>query len=441
LRLLAGVSLAGLVACTDTAANDLFVPDLKPVPTLAVVPTGNALEAALMAHPALTASRASLEAARARIREAESGLLPQIDVGVDAGWSSADIRQPQATGAPVTTASVALRQLLQDGGQTRANIQRSEVELVQAELDFALRGDQLIEELIAAWIARDAANRSLRVIARHIGDFERRRPQIDAASAGGMLTNAEMIEIDAVLNQIETQRLEARISAEHAEATLAAILGAGAVSGPSGRTLATLLAQSGGKEPAKAPPFRRLAIDAGVARIEALQLGAQAAARPSASLQAQLGAPLYKPTAVRGFIGLNVSWNAYDGGATQAQVRAFAAERLAAINSVEALDREIAASDVQYQTLRKGAARRRGLLDERQKLSRQRIEELERLLVAGRSDVGSLAKEIIAGAEAELGIIALDADLRGAQLAAFALRGGACALIEACNLLNPVVQP
>lgn len=434
--LAAVVCLGVLAGCDDElgAMGRAAAPGAAdPLPAL----TGdNALETRIASHPAFFAARATVMSAAAGILEAQAATKPQIGAGIDVGWTADRLSAPVSSGTPVALATVNLEQLLRDGGQVQADTDRATAELLQAKLQLALTGDDLLAQLLTAWNSQNAAQRSMRVIDRQLADYNRRKPQIDAAAARGVMTNSELIELAAVVNQITTRRVEAKLRAEEARADIDAVLGPD--NGAALRVLASAMAQTGGRDPAGAPNYRKLASQAGVERLAALQSGQEAAQRPSAKLQAQVGAPLWAPARVGASVGVNISWNAFDGGASAARAEALAAERAAAEYSIAGLGRSIAAREQSWEALKASAARRQALLSERLSLSRRRVDELERLLIAGQSDVGSIAQEILAGAEAELGLIALDAELRTAQLTAFAARGGVCALVEACDLFDEV---
>lgn len=429
-----------LSACSGNVPGWPYPPRERDAPALDVLAYDNNLELVIGTHPALESALGAVAASRAQIGEADAARMPQLGVGVDVGWDAARVINPIVTGAPVAMANMTLTQLVADGGQQRANRDRVEVEHLRARMEFALTGDQLMQELISAYRQRQSAARTLQIIDKHMGEYRERRPQIDAAAARGMMTNSDVIEIDAVVNQIQAKRVDAQLAADAAQATILAILGEGAEAKAAERELAAYLGKSDRADPTSAPGYRALAIASDMDHLLALENIATVSTRPSTSVQAQLRTPLYNPAGVQGYVGVNISWSLFDGGAAKARAESLAAQRQATARTADALEREIAAADRAYQAVRARAGRKRDLLRERIRLSAQRIEEMQKMLVAGQADVSSIAQEIIAGAEAELGLVALDDEVRAAQMASFAVRGGVCAMIDACNLLEGVPE-
>lgn len=439
---MAGVMVicAVLAGCSGSVPGMSYPPKERAAPDLDVIAPDNTLEAMIGTHPGLEAALGAVAAAHARIKEGKAGRKPQITAGVDAGWDAARVTQPLVTGAPIAMANLTLSQFIADGGQQKANEDRAVADLLKSRIEFALTGDRLVQELITAYRAQQTAARTVQIIDKHMASYRAQRPNIDAAARRGMMTNSDLIEIDTVVNQIKTRRVEAQLASETAAATVAAILGDGEEAQTATRELASLLSHRSARTPAQAPGYREMAINADLEHLFALQNIAETAKRPSAALQVQARTPLYNPTAVQGYVGVQINWSIWDGGAAKARAEALAAERRATATTIEALNREIAAADRTYASVRGRAGRKRALLQERVRLSRLRIDEMQKLMVAGQSDIGSIAQEIIAGAEAELGLAALEDELFHAEMATYSARGGVCAMISACNLFEGSVD-
>lgn len=73
------------------------------------------------------------------------------------------------------------------------------------------------------------------------------------------------------------------------------------------------------------------------------------------------------------------------------------------------------------------------LLNERMRISKDRIEELELKLKAGRVDVSALAKEILTLARAEIAIERLKHEYVTQRLSALAATGETCQVVNLCD--------
>ncbi len=161
-----------------------------------------AIEMALKNHPLLRSVQAVSKGQEARVGQARAGLYPSVDLNSQYGLRDTDPDR--------YSASLSLRQLIYDFGQTQATITTAE-EMVQAgRLDKAERNQQVALDVQVAYYALLGARRLLAVHEETVAQFVEHlaqtkaffeigiRPKFDVTKAELDLTNARLNQVKAV---------------------------------------------------------------------------------------------------------------------------------------------------------------------------------------------------------------------------------------------------
>jgi outer membrane protein len=199
-----------------------MTPALLALLAAASAPRTLTLEEALArarSHPQLSASRAAVEGASARVAEARAGFLPFAAAAADATAATdntvparAGEARPHVSDAlhPSYTAAIALAQPIWDFGRTLGAFRSARLSERAAESDLAAAVDETAFEVRAAYYGAlaadallDAAEETVRQMQKHISFAEEsyavgRRTRFDVTRAKVELASARIARIQAV---------------------------------------------------------------------------------------------------------------------------------------------------------------------------------------------------------------------------------------------------
>ena len=147
LKVVLGVSQDSPLSLSDTLDN--LARQVMPLP--ATMPEAQRI--ALTHRPELAAAAQNEEAAKAAVRDAQGAYAPQV-YGVAMGDAMALAQGPKRAGYSIgITASLPLA----DGGQRRADVDAAKARLVRAEAEAQVTQQQVIQDVIAAWLTLQEA--------------------------------------------------------------------------------------------------------------------------------------------------------------------------------------------------------------------------------------------------------------------------------------------
>jgi outer membrane protein len=174
----------------------------------------DSVEAALAQEPSLEAAEHAEEAARARVRVASAGFLPNISIAGEYGSQEVNLASGTTALDPRAT-SVTLSQLLFSGGRVWSQVRAARAGAEAAGFGFSAARSALIVETAGAYAA--LANAQNTVAARERADlvFSERLAEVEARRREGIDTLTD-------LELARAQRLRAQAELELARAGLAA---------------------------------------------------------------------------------------------------------------------------------------------------------------------------------------------------------------------------
>lgn len=394
-----------------------------------VTPALPALERAVWGKPALQSLRGDFLAAASRLDDSALNYAPTVSGAVQGGVT--DDGGPSAEVGAVL--SLNYDQVLNDFGRSEVQRAQAEIELEAQQVAYALAADDIFAQLARAQVHLDTARRKIAVIERQLERFAQREDQIEQAAAMGVLTNSDLLDIKDARNQIgQTLSL---ITAERdlARLTIDEVLG------PSVQARAQLErvpAAVGRLSLDHLPQWRRARSELLLTQSDQAVDAILASSNPRVTLQGGVTQPLDDDEARDVFVGVRWDFSIYDGGraAQEAQSQRLTSQALAA--QVVAEREGIAAARDQLRVTERGLEVQRSALRNQISLSRERVDLFEQLLLAGRSDVGRIAGEILAQANAELALVDLERQSALAIIGYAQQVGGTCDLFGACAALH-----
>lgn len=277
-----------------------------------------ALRTAVEGNEAVLAAQAIARETLARVKIAESAKRLQVGGSSSLGGilERGSAQNETATGV---AAGVNLSQLIYDGGETAANIDRATAEALGARAEVELRANDLALEAARAWIDVWQYQTRLKLLRGRTAEMNTVVGQIERMASNGMLDRAAL---DSARRQIVDIALEeTRLKADLRQASVRFDRFFNHDPGmlprpPELLSLAQARAQAGDWQ--LAPGLQRGAAELIVA--QSAVAGAKAAFRPRARLQAGLNSPMQEGESTDTSVGLVVEYTFGDGGRRRAQL-------------------------------------------------------------------------------------------------------------------------
>ncbi|HUS31377.1 MAG TPA: TolC family protein [Kofleriaceae bacterium] len=315
-----------------------------------------AVEIAMKSQPALRQSRASLEASRGRIEQVEATRRPTLNLSASAniggGGPSRDIIDPSASSAIGASAQWRIT----DFGQTAAQLRAAQLSAEASSADVQTDILDVRRDVELTFLEAVARTRLLVVAEATVKSEETHLDQAKRFVAAQAKDPIEVVQAQARAANARASFAQAQSQAAIALANLRAAIG---WVDPA----STLAVSNNWPVPPDAPPPvltelvttarshrpEIVALDKQVAAAEANIDAARAQRRPvlSANAQSQWSPSWSKEADMNGdhinvpqpswSIGLSLTWQAYDGGRTAADVRVARANRESALAQRDAL--------------------------------------------------------------------------------------------------------
>ena len=133
------------------------------------------------------------------------------------------------------------------------------------------------------------------------------------------------------------------------------------------------------------------------------------------------------------FAGISMNFPIKDGGRSVATITALQKELEVNALEVATYEQEVTLAQQGLDNFFAYYEKQKALLNERKRISDDRIVELELKLKTGRADVSALAKEFLALARTKIAIERLNFDRKTKTLSALSVTGQTCELVRLCN--------
>ena len=427
MRRFASVVFLGILAsCTDTESEHQITGSGDAVALVQIEAPDGALANALWQRPSLTALRWEYQSALANFAATKAATGWQSGGAITAGGYAAG-GSAQAAG----TATLNAERVMADGGRNAAAQAEALLTANLTRNNYALAVDDILFQFAVAILQHQQATHTVQIVGQQLSEYRAREAQISQAAAIGVLTNSDLLTIQSGLTEIETVRASAQTQLRLAELQLSQLL-------PDPRGRADAIARFerwSGQVPARLPNWRLAAADASVSLAEARLQSAKVANAPTLSASGRLESPLGDPAATL-FAGVRYQFTLSDGGLSQSNTAAAQAGWEAQRANRESLALELTTARRTLDVQLSGRAAQEALLQERLAQSAERVDGLEKLMIAGRSDVAALSREILAQAQTRIALVNLQAQSQQDVLSFVRLHGATCALFSVCDQIE-----
>lgn len=327
-------------------------------------------------------------------------------------------------------ATASLSKFIFDYGQTDRQLKLAALETKASRILANKALNQELIKLLENFIAMDGAENSLKIIETYLSEYKNRELKIKSAFRSGMLSRAEVLEIEIAKNRIDTQHEKIRLSKTQSEQFLKTYLGnryKSVLEEVSNRWVESyLLTYSNANLSLDLIDVRKSATETEIALAENSNKY-----RIYANLNVNSPSPSSDEFST--FAGFSVLKPVLDGGQ-----RAAIIDRKNA--NLDVLRQEVQAAKLERDLLLAAWEDYKGFhqlhlrfLEERREISANKIIELERRFNTGQSDIVSLASAVLAAAEAEVAIAQHKTELMQKKLKTASGLTQPCAMINICQ--------
>lgn len=361
---------------------------------------GPALRQAVEANEAYRAALSMEQEMMSRIGVAESVRRPQITGSSTLGG----MREQGGTQPDETTTGVAagvnLSQLVYDGGESTANVNRATAEALGARAERTVRGNELALEAARAWIDVWQFETRLGLLRERTAEMDTVVAQIERMASNGMLDRAALDSARRQIVDITLEETRLQADREQARVRFARFFNQDPMAVSQPEELVSLAdARIEAEAWQRAPALQRSAAELVIARNAVA--GAEAAFKPRVRLQAGLNSPMQRGESTDSSIGFVVEYTFGDGGRRKAQLEA-AKSRVTTVETQLAdarrtLEAELAAALEQLDAIERSMP----LVEEQIALSATEADTARSQLATGQSDLRQVIEAKVQNYRAE----------------------------------------
>lgn len=370
--------------------------------------------------------------ALARMGLAESVRRPQLSANANLG----SIHEFGAGGVTTTgiAGGISLSQLVFDGGESVAAINRATAETLGAQAQRSARANDLALEVSRAWIDAWQYGERLRLLRTRIDEMNALVGQIERMATNGMLDRAALHS--AYRQIVDIQLEETRLQSELADAQVRFRRHfrqePGRLSRPAD-VITPAAARAEARAWQNAPVLEARA--AGVIAARHAVEEAEAAFRPRIRLQTGLRTPLQSGDPTSGSIGLGFDHSILDGGRRVRQLEVAIARRAALEGQLREAQTTLEAELEAALARLTGIERSMPLVAEQIRLSESEASTVRSQIATGQSNLRQLVEAEVQNYRARDRQIAMQAE-RQLVLLTIAARSGALARIIGTAAVN-----
>ncbi|ARU01724.1 TolC family protein [Yoonia vestfoldensis] len=346
-----------------------------------------ALLAAVSQNDLYRAALAAETAAKAQVNTALSSKRPQISSSLNAGLIQDTSNDDDVEKGAI--AGINLSQLIYDGGESTAEINRANAQVLIAEADRMVRGNDVASQAARAWVDVWQQQSRAELLGSRISKLNELISQVERMAANGMVDRSvvdsatrERLEFEMVnLNiQADLQDAELRFQSLFNTSPVRLSLPANVITAPAIRAEASA--------PLQAPELQKSVAELIVAR--SAVSSAEAGFEPRVRLQAGVRSPVDQQDDVNGSLGMVVEYVIGDGGRRQSQFDSATAQLQRAEAQVAAAKQALE-TDLDISITRLDAIERSlQIVTQREELAFARIDTLQSQLATGQTGLSQL---------------------------------------------------
>tara|TARA_B100000768_G_scaffold132205_1_gene122828 strand:+ start:807 stop:1916 length:1110 start_codon:yes stop_codon:yes gene_type:complete len=329
--------------------------------------------------------------------------------------------------------TVSAQKLLEDNGQADRSILLSELIAESAILEAQIDVDQTLQKILDAYTSQNTASKVDGIIDHYVGMFNEYENRVKAAVKVGVLSNSDYLELQSLKNETLSEQAQALLRFKSAQSFLKT-------------SLKTHLGASDAELAAKyslleLPPllfekaYAKEMLDLKSVQIKTEIEIEETLKKPVVNWQTSVSSPKSRGAGSTLFTGVTIGMPLKDGGKAAAKIEALLKELDVIVLETDTLKQKTILANERLSNFLDYYHKQNSLLLERKKISEERIEELELKIKAGRSDISVLAKQFLTNARTEIALEQLNYERSSEILAAVAVTGQTCELLDICDAI------
>ena len=293
------------------------------------------LARAVSAAPDYRTAQNAVDEATAGVAAAQSFRRPQVEMNGNIG-AIKEVGQTRTTTTEGASATLYLRQVVYDGGESHANIGKAVATQLGAQAHAMTEGNRIAREAGAAWVDLWQYEQRRQLLAERLQKARDILGQMQRLISSGVIDKGATVSAQIAMRNLELERANLDAAYAEAQARFVSYFGKSvkSVSQPDLSFTQSEFA-SVAKDWASVPSLQSAAARVIVARqdLEA----AKARMKPTAGFRTGVDSPMSETDTTDYFVGFEVRWVFGDGGRRKADAEAKAARLEAEKSALEAL--------------------------------------------------------------------------------------------------------
>ena len=414
-----------IAATSPNAWVDIFwIPSLP-----RVTKSSSHVAQAIFEMPTVARSMVAAQAAQSRVSIAKSAKKLTVNASSSTGLNSET--NDGSHGAFLLTVSA--QKLLEDNGQADRSILLSELVAEAAILEAQIDIDRTLQKILDAYTSQNTASKVDGIIDKYIGMFNERENLVKTAVKVGVLSNSDYLELQSLKNETLSEQAQALLRFKSAQSFLKTSLKTylDAASGELAATYSFL----------ELPPllfekaYTKDILDLKYAQIKTEIEIEEILKKYVVNWQTSVSSPRSRGAGSTLFAGVTIGMPLNDGGKAASKTTALLKELDVIVLEIDALKQKTILANERLSNFLDYYQKQNFLLLQRKKISEERIVELELKIKAGRSDISVLAKQFLTSARTEIALEQLNYERSSEALAAVAVTGQTCELLDICDAI------
>ena len=431
---LALISICILSGCVFPNLSNVGITKNKPKLSYkqVVVKQNNASHLTQSIQKIPTVARALLAATAAKDRVAIT--RSQKELTIQGTGSSGVETKTSDSSEGILVVGVTAQKLLNDNGQTDRSIYLSELGAEIVTLESQVAFDQALQQILEAYTSQNHALKIESIITNYVSQFNEREKLVQTAVKAGVLSNSDYLELKSLKNEVLSEQAQTVFQSNSSSSYLKKSL-----SNNYTEALAELKKYFEVKDDIKLSTNGTYQIT--LLNLKKLQIQTQIKLQEAAnsfttSWHTTASSPKSRGAGSTIFAGITMGLPFKDGGKAKASIVALNKELEVNALDVSSYKEKVSLAQQGLDNFEFFYQKQSYLLDERMRISKDRIDELELKLKAGRVDVSVLAKEILSLTRAEIAIERLKHEYVTQRLSAIAATGQSCQVVNLCDAKN-----
>ena len=328
--------------------------------------------------------------------------------------------------------------LIDDNSRVSDSVKLAKIktEIQISTLDLEL--NKSLGEILKAYNQLILARETSKILIHYLEKYEAQEILLDKAVSIGAISNSENLELKGLVVEARTKLANSELISKKSDNILKSKLNK--LYKRSINELGSKIEQPYQWNLTSPRNTNLLIIDLKMETIDMQIALEKKRLRPTNKLSVSATSPQSKSRNLTLFAGLTVDFPIKDGGKSETQVKLLEKQKLILDLEKKDLKRNILLMEDQWISFDKVQKKQRKLLEDRLKISKQRLKELEVLQRQGRVNFTSYVKEILVVANTEIDIINVNASYFEEILKRTEMTSSTCKLLKLCTELENYVN-